>query len=105
MFYKLRTLEYDRIDVSKRIDVKKAGGSCECIINCQYWYFVYINFKFQSEMYNGCHNLIQKVFNFNDVAIVYVKGNDYRLHFWYTSKDKAIDLSRNAALTEKIGAF
>ena len=23
----------------------------------------------------------------NDVAIVAVKGNDYRVHFWYMSKD------------------
>ena len=24
--------------------------------------------------------------NFNDVAIVSVKGSDYRIHFWYMSK-------------------
>ena len=28
--------------------------------------------------------------NFNDVAIVSIKGNDYRIHFWYMSKDDAI---------------
>ena len=28
--------------------------------------------------------------NFNDVAIVYIKGSDYRFHFCYTSKDDAI---------------
>ena len=30
--------------------------------------------------------------SFNDVAIVSVKRNDYRIHFWYISKDKAINL-------------
>ena len=25
--------------------------------------------------------------SFNDVAIVYVKGNAYRIHFWYMSQD------------------
>ena len=27
----------------------------------------------------------------NDVATVSVKGNDYRTHFWYLSKDEAIN--------------
>ena len=39
--------------------------------------------------------------SFNDVAIVSVKGNDYRIHFWYMSKDGAIDLLKDADLTEK----
>ena len=30
--------------------------------------------------------------SFNDVAIVSVKGNDYRIHFWYMSKNEAINL-------------
>ena len=25
--------------------------------------------------------------NFNDAAIVFIKGSDYRIHFWYMSKD------------------
>ena len=36
---------------------------------------------------NGSHDLIQKAMNFNDVAIIYVKGSAYRIHFWYMSKD------------------
>ena len=35
---------------------------------------------------NGCHDLMQKAMNFNDVAILSIKGNDYRIHFWYMSK-------------------
>ena len=27
--------------------------------------------------------------NFNDITIVFVKGKDYRIHFWYMSKDDA----------------
>ena len=30
--------------------------------------------------------------NFNDVAIVFIKGNGYRIHFWYTSKDDEINI-------------
>ena len=41
--------------------------------------------------------------SFNDVAIVSVKGNDYRIHFWYASRDEAIKLLKNVDLTEISG--
>ena len=39
------------------------------------------NFKYESYFLNGCHDLMQKAMNFNDVTIVFVKGNYYRIHF------------------------
>ena len=41
--------------------------------------------------------------NFNDVAIVSVKGSDYRIHFWYMSKNNAINIMKNSNLNEKSG--
>ena len=41
--------------------------------------------------------------NFNDVAIASIKGSDYRIHFWYLSKDEAISIMRNSSLNEKTG--
>ena len=38
---------------------------------------------------------------FNGVAIVSVKRNDYRIHFWYISKDDAINIMKNSNLNEK----
>ena len=38
---------------------------------------------------------------FNNVAIVSVKGNDYRIHFWYIDKDDAISIMRNSNLMDK----
>ena len=29
---------------------------------------------------------MQKAISFDDVAIVSVKGNDYKIHFWYMMK-------------------
>ena len=48
---------------------------------------------------------MQKAMNFNDVVIVSVKRSDYRIHFWYMSKDDAINIMNNANLNEKIGAL
>ena len=39
--------------------------------------------------------------NINDVAIVSVKGSNYRIHFWYTCKNEAINIMKNKDLNEK----
>ena len=38
--------------------------------------------------------------SFNDVAIVSIKGNDYRIHFWYLSKNPIV-LMTNSNLKDK----
>ena len=39
---------------------------------------VWDGIKSEIETINGCHVLIQKAMNFNDVSIISVKGSDYR---------------------------
>ena len=87
-------LEYDRIDISEGIDINKTNASKECDI-CHYWYLLDKNFNCQTYLCNGCHDLIQKAFNFNDVSIVSIKGNDYRIHFWYMTKHDTTDVINN----------
>ena len=48
---------------------------------------------------------MQKAMSFNDVAIVYVKGNAYRIHFWYMSKDDAIIITNNSNLIDRKGVL
>ena len=66
-----------------------------------------IEFTFNYEPYlcNGCHDLMQKAMNFNDVAIVSIKENDYRIHFFYMRKDDAISIMNNSSLHEKAGSL
>ena len=44
---------------------------------------------------------MQKAINFNDVAIVSIKGSDYRIHSWYMTKNDAINLLNNSVLDNK----
>ena len=81
--------EYDRIDISKGNDINRISASKECDI-CHYWYFLDKNFTYEPYLCNGCHELMQKAMNFNDVAIVSIKGIDCKIHFWYMSKNDAI---------------
>ena len=73
-------LEHNRFDISEGIDVNKTIASRERDI-CDYWYFKNIGFKYEPYLCNGCHDLTQKVMSFNDVAITYLKGSVYRIHF------------------------
>ena len=38
---------------------------------------------------------MQKAMNFNDIAIDSIKESDYRIRFWYMSKDDAINIMNN----------
>ena len=48
---------------------------------------------------------MQKAMGFNNVAIVYIKENAYRIHFWYMSKDDAINLMTVSNLVDKRGVL
>ena len=93
-------LEYERIDISEGIDLNKSDKSKECDI-CHYRFFLHKNFNYKPYLCNDCHDLMQKTINFNDVAIVSINGSDYRIHFWYMSKNDAINLLNNSVLDNK----
>ena len=96
-------LEYDKIDISERIDIKKTNASKKSGI-CYYWYFLDKSLKREPYLCNGVHNLMKYAMNFNNVTIVFVKGSDYRICFWYTSKYDAINITKNCDLNEKSGS-
>ena len=44
---------------------------------------------------------MQKAMGFNNIAIVYIKRSAYRIHFWYMSKDDAINIMNCFNLFDK----
>ena len=78
--------------------------SKECDI-CHYWYFKNIGFKYGPYLFNGCHDLMQKAMSFNNIAIAYVGGSAYRIHFWCMSKDDAINIMNGSILLDKRGVL
>ena len=97
-------LEYSRIDISEGIDTNKTSASKECNI-CHYWYFLDKNFNYGSYLCNRCHDLMQKAVSFKNVAVVSIKVNDYRIHFWYMSKKDAIAIMTKSNLSHKYGVL
>ena len=103
-------LEYDRIDISKVIDVDKTNKSKKYMF-WHYWYFLNKNFSYGPYLCDGCYNMTQKSIDSKNIDIVYVKGNAYRIHFWHMSKHKhkrkrkAISLMTNSNLINKNGVL
>ena len=97
-------LKYDRIDISEGIDTNKTSASKECNI-CHYWYFLDKNFNYSPYLCNGCHDLMHKAMSLKNVAIVSIKGNDYRIRLWYMSKKDAIAIMTNSNLSDKNGVL
>ena len=96
-----KILEYDKIDIiSEGVDINKTKAPKECDI-CHYWYFLDKNFNYEQYLCNGCHDLMQKATSFDDVAIVSIKRNNYRIHVWYMNKDDAISIMNNSNLSGK----
>ena len=59
-------LEFERIDISEGIDVNKTTLSKECDM-CHYWYSKDIGFKYEPDLCNGCHDLMQKPMSFINI--------------------------------------
>ena len=104
----MKMLEYDRIDISEGINIDKTYKSKECML-CHQWYFLDKKISYGPCLCDGCYNMTQKSTDSKNIAIVYVKENAYRIHFWYMSKHKrkrkrkAISLMINSSLNDKKG--
>ena len=97
-------LIYEKIDISDGIDVDMSDKSKECML-CHYWYFLDKNFSYGPYLCDGCYNIMQKSIDSKNIDIVYVKGNAYRIHFWYMSKREAKKLMTNSNLNDKKGVL
>ena len=97
-------LQYSIIDISEGIDVNKTNLSKECDI-CYYWHFKDIGFKYELYLCYGYHDLMQKTVSFDNIVIAYVKGNAYRIHFRYMSKDDGTNIMNGSNLANKRGVL
>ena len=96
----MKVLYYDRIDVSKGIDINKTSASKEFHI-CHYCYFLNKGFNFQQYICNRCHDLLMMSMNLNNIGILTIKNVDYCCIITAISKHEAIKLLQNIDLTEK----
>ena len=93
-------LQYERIDVSGGIGVNKTSLSKEYML-CHYWYFKDVGFKFEAHVCNKCHNVLMTAYELKNIAILNVKGVDFRGILWGISWDEAVKRLNNSVLEDK----
>ena len=94
-------IEYERINISERIDVDKTNKSKECML-CHYWYFLNKNFSYGPYICDGCYNISQKFKDFKNIAIVHIK-NAYRIYFQHMTKHRAKKIINKFDIIDKMG--
>ena len=90
-------LLYKKISISDGIDTNKTSASKECML-CQYSYFKDVGFKFELHNCNKCHYVLMTAYELKDIAILNVKGVDFRCILWGISRDKAVNRLNNSVL-------
>ena len=68
-------LYYDRLDISKGIDLAESNNSKKCMI-CLYFFFNH-GFKFRDSVCKSCYDLTMLSVNIGDVSIITFKNVDY----------------------------
>ena len=95
-------LEYDRIDISEGIDIKKCKEtSKEC--SCKFYYLLHKNFNYGPYLCNGCDDMSLKVINIKNLAIINHNGNYYRVNYTSMSKKDVFNLIKNTIIIDKRG--
>ena len=93
-------VQYEKIDVSEGIDVNKTSVSKEYML-CHYWYFKDVGFKFQPHVCNKCHDILMTAYKLKSIAILNVKGVDFRCILSGISEDESVNRLNNSVLEDK----
>ena len=98
-------LEYDRIDFSKGVDIKKCKEtSRECSL-CKFYYFLDKNFNYGPYLCDGCYDMSMKAVSMQNLTIINHNGNHYRVNFAFMSKKDAYGLVKNAVIMGEKGTL
>ena len=98
-------LEYDKIGIYERIDIKKCKEtSRECNL-CKFYYLLDKNFNDGPYLCNGCSDMSLKAVSIKNLAIVNHNGNHYDVNFAFMSKKDAYNLIKNAVIMGEKGTL
>ena len=91
-------LEYDRINISEGTDINKCEEtSRECSL-CKFYYFLDKDFKYGPYLFDGCYDMSIKAVSMQNLTIINLNGNYYRVIFAFISKKDAHNLIKNAVI-------
>ena len=93
-------LQYQKIDISERIDVNKTTASKECEL-CDYWIFKHVGFKYEKHVCNRCHDLLKMAYSLKYIAILSIKGATFRYLLMGISKNEVLKKLNNSVTYDR----
>ena len=93
-------LQYEKISISEEIGTNKASAPKECELR-HYWHFEDVAFRFETYVCNKCHDVLVTVYELKNIAILNVKGLDFRCILWGISRDEAVNRLNNSVAEVK----
>ena len=98
-------LEYDRIDISEGIDIKKCKETSRECSFCILYYFLDKNFNYGLYLCDGCYDMSMKAVSMQNLSIINRNGNHYRANFAFMGKTDAYGLVKNAVIMGEKGTL
>ena len=68
---------------------------------CHYRYFIDVGFKFEPHVCNKCHDVLMTAYELKNIAILNVKGADFRCILCGITRDEAANRLNNFVLEDK----
>ena len=97
----MKMIQFDKIDISEGIGINKASASKEYML-CHYCYFKDVCYKLELHVCNKCQDVLMAVYELKNIAILNVKGVDYRCILWGISKNEAVNVLVHSVLKDKM---
>ena len=95
-------LEYNRIDISEGIDIKKYKETSRECSSCKFYYFLDKNFNYGPYLCDGCY-MSMKAVSMQNLTIINHNGNHYCVNFAFMSKKDGYSLVINAVIMGEKG--
>ena len=93
-------LQCKKMDASEGIDANKTSGLKECEL-CHYWIFNNVEFKFEENVCNRCHDLLTMACSLKNIAILSAKGATFTYLLMGISKTKALKKLSNSVTYDR----
>ena len=68
---------------------------------CHNWYFKYVGLEFEPHVCNRFHHILMTAYEVKSIAVLNVKGVDFRCVLWGISRDETVHRLNNSGLEDK----
>ena len=62
---------------------------------------MHLNYTYEPNVYNGYHDVLMMAYDLENIAILNVKGVDYRCVLWNITRNDAVNRLNNFKLDDK----